>query len=88
MKKRKSLWFCISMLFLVCTASFVCAAETQLVRVGAFNYYPAIFKDKDDQIKGFYVDALADLAKQENLRIEYLYGSWEEGFARIKSRRY
>mgnify|MGYP000864419661 CR=1 FL=1 len=85
MKKRKSLWFCISMLFLVCTASFVCAAETQLVRVGAFNYYPAIFKDKDGQIKGFYVDALADLAKQENLRIEYLYGSWEEGFARIKS---
>ena len=85
MKKIKSLRFCIILLFLLCTASFVYAAEAQLVRIGAFNYYPAIFKDKDGQIKGFYVDALADLAKRENLRIEYVYGSWDDGFARIKS---
>ena len=59
--------------------------DPRLVKVGAFNYYPAIFKDSDGQIKGFYVDALADLAERENLRIEYVFGSWNEGLERIKT---
>jgi len=60
-------------------------SEPRLVKVGAFNYYPGIFKDHDGQIKGFYVDALADLAAKENLQIEYVYGSWSEGLERIKT---
>lgn len=61
------------------------AGPDRLVRVGAFNFYPAIFQDTDGEIKGFYVDALNDLAKKENLRIEYIYGSWAEGLERIQS---
>ena len=37
------------------------------VRVGAFNFYPGIFKDTDGKIKGFYVDALDEIAKKENI---------------------
>ncbi len=73
--------FILAIIF--CSNSF--AAEQRVVRVGAFNYYPGIFKDKDGQIKGFYVDALADIAKRENIRFEYVYGSWSEGLERIKS---
>ncbi len=69
-------------LFLMGTAW---AEPGRLIRVGAFNYYPAIFQDTDGEIKGFYVDALNDLAKQENLRIQYVYGSWAEGLERIQS---
>jgi PAS domain S-box-containing protein len=63
----------------------LCGAGQRVVRVGAFNYYPAIFKDSDGVIKGFYVDALADLAQRENIRFEYVYGSWNEGLERIQS---
>ncbi len=60
-------------------------AEPRLVRVGAFNYYPGIFKDTDGAVKGFYVDALSDIAKRENIRFEYVYGSWNEGLEKIRS---
>jgi len=60
-------------------------AEPRVVRVGAFNYYPGIFKDQDGGIKGFYVDALAEIAQRENIRFEYVYGSWGEGFERLKA---
>jgi len=73
----------IILVLLSCLSSF--AAEQRVVRVGAFNFYPGIFKDKDGVIKGFYVDALADLAQRENLRIEYVYGSWSEGLERLKA---
>lgn len=61
------------------------AADQRVVRVGAFNYYPGIFKDTDGTVKGFYVDALADIEQRENIHFEYLYGSWSEGLERIKS---
>jgi len=71
------------LVLMFCSNSF--AAEQKVVRVGAFNYYPGIFKDTDGQVKGFYVDALADIAKRENIRFEYVYGSWNESLERIKT---
>lgn len=61
------------------------ATEPRLVKVGAFNYYPGIFLDKDGVVKGFYVEALAEIAAKENIRFEYIFGSWNEGLERIKS---
>ena len=75
----------IIFVLLILTGCLSFAAEPRLVRVGAFNYYPAIFKDKDGLVKGFYVDALADIAQRENIRFEYVYGSWSEGLERIQS---
>ncbi|MHB8844462.1 MAG: PAS domain S-box protein [Nitrospirota bacterium] len=74
-----------ALLFLCfCSPSFG-AGEPRVVRVGAFNYYPAIFQDRDGGIKGFYVDALAEVARQENIRFEYVFGSWSEGLERLKA---
>jgi len=61
------------------------AAEPRIVRVGAFNFYPGIFKDSDGVVKGIYVDSLSEIAKYENIRFEYVWGSWSEGLSRIKS---
>ncbi|MBS4057492.1 MAG: response regulator [Bacteroidales bacterium] len=61
------------------------ASAQRVVKVGAFNFYPGIFEDSDGQVKGFFVDALNELSKQENIRFEYVYGSWDEGLERIKS---
>ena len=71
--------------FLILLHGPVSASEPRLIRVGAFNYYPGIFKDKDEKIKGFYVDALDEFGKRENIRFEYVYGSWSEGLERMKS---
>ena len=75
----------VCILFVLSSCFSLCASEARVVRVGAFNYYPGIFKDSDGAVKGFYVDALDDIAKRENIRFEYVYGSWSEGLERIKS---
>jgi len=59
--------------------------ETRTVRVGAFNYYPGIFLDTDGVVKGFYVDAFDEIGRLENIRFEYVWGSWNEGLDRIRS---
>ena len=54
--------------------------------VTAFNYYPAIFRDTDGTVKGFYVDMLADIAAKEHIEFNYIYGSWNEGLDRMKTK--
>ncbi|WP_372792792.1 PAS domain S-box protein [Lutibacter sp.] len=57
----------------------------EVVKVGAFNFYPGIFQDTDGKIKGFYVEALNEIAEKENKKFVYVYGSWDEGLQRIKN---
>lgn len=57
----------------------------KVIRVGAFNFYPGIFQDKDGKIKGFYCDALEEIGKKENIQFVYVYGSWDQGLERIKN---
>lgn len=71
------------MLLFFATTSFVDAQR--VVKVGAFNFYPGIFQDKDGTVKGFYIDALEELGKRENIRFVYVYGSWNEGLNRIQN---
>ena len=60
-------------------------ASQRTVKVGAFAYYPAIFKDIDGKIKGLYVDWLNEIAHENNWQLEFVYGSWNEGLERIKT---
>ncbi|WP_066632270.1 sensor histidine kinase [Labilibacter marinus] len=55
------------------------------VKVGAFSLYPAIFMDDDGEVKGFYVDALCEIEKKENIKFKYICSSWEDGLAKIKA---
>ncbi len=82
---KKYIVSAICILFVLLSCILLHAAEPRVVRVGAFNYFPAIFKDKDGVVKGFYVDALADISQRENIRFDYVYGSWAEGLERIKT---
>ena len=84
MGTRHLLSFLIKLMVLLLSV-VASAAEPRVVRVGAFNYYPCIFQDSDGLVKGFYVDALEELGRRENIRFEYVYGSWSEGLERIRS---
>ncbi|MDU0459565.1 MAG: PAS domain S-box protein [Geobacteraceae bacterium] len=61
------------------------ASTRQKVRIAAFNFYPTLFQDKDGAVKGFYVDFLREIAQRENWDIEFVYGNWVDGLARIQS---
>ncbi len=73
-------------LWLVAASFWDLRAQPSLrtVRIGAFDYYPCVFM-KDGQVQGFYVDMLAEIAKQESWNVEYVYGTWDEGLERIRS---
>ncbi len=76
--------FLYALMALVLPASSV-SAGVRTVRIAAFNFYPAIFQDKDGTVRGFYVDFLKEIAEREKLDIEYVYGDWQEGLDRIRS---
>ena len=61
------------------------ADAQRIVKVGAFSFHPGIFQDKDGEIKGFYVDALNEIATKENIQFVYVFGTWNEGLTRIKN---
>lgn len=79
-EKNKTILFLFLILFMISNTY-----SQKVIKVGAFNFYPGIFQDKDGKIKGFYCDALNEIGKQENIRFEYVYGTWDEGLERIKN---
>lgn len=82
---KKALITSLSIILLLLSCVPLLAGQPRVVRIGAFDYYPAIFKDKDGTIKGFYVDALAEIAEHENIRFQYIHSTWKEGLESLES---
>jgi PAS domain S-box-containing protein len=75
----------LALFFLCCLPRPAAATPPErTVRIAVFNFNPAIFKDQNGAIKGFYVDMLEAIAAKEHWHLEYVYGSWGEGMERIK----
>ncbi len=74
----------ISFLIALCIIATIVSGQ-RVVKVGAFNFYPGIFQDTDSKVKGFYVDALNEIAEKENIKFEYVYGSWNDGLVRMQN---
>jgi len=66
--------FLIVAILLAATPSF--ARPPITVQVGAFDFYPGIFRTSDGSIQGFYVDLLSEVAKREGWRLRYIHGDW------------
>ena len=60
----------IATIYLVLGINFLYSQK--VVKIGAFNFYPAIFEDTDGKIKGFYVDAFKEIEKKENFIFKHL----------------
>ncbi|MFA5026118.1 MAG: transporter substrate-binding domain-containing protein [Candidatus Shapirobacteria bacterium] len=85
MKKLISLIFVFALLWKLLLPKDLLAAEPKTFKVGAFNNFPIIYMDTDGIIKGMYVDLLTEIGKKENIKFEYVFGSWNDGLERIKS---
>lgn len=84
--KRFQIVICLLIIYVMISfPSNAGSAQQQTIRIAAFNFYPTLFQAKDGSVQGFYVDFLQEIAKREGWKIEYIYGSWADGLARIKS---
>jgi len=67
----------------ILTASFfstvAAGQEPLLIKVGAYANHPKIFMDADGKVSGFWPDLIEDIAKKENWKIEYIWGTWSDG---------
>lgn len=70
--------------FLLLLIIYTITLNSKVIKVGAFNYYPAIFQESDGKIQGFYVDILNYIGEKENIQFEFIYGSWSEGMDRLQ----
>jgi len=83
------LWYIISVVLalFVVSISFahpVWAIENEkIVKVGVYDNKPKIYRESNGKISGFFADIIDFIAIQENWKIEYVYGTWEEGLARL-----
>lgn len=77
--------FALALILITIPVQHSSAAVTKTIKVWAFNNYPVIFKDDDGVIKGFYVDLLTEIGEKENIKFEYVFGTWNEGLDNIKT---
>lgn len=58
--------------------------ESLSLTVGAYENHPKIYKDSDGEIAGIFADILNEIARRENWRLSYIYGSWTECLERLE----
>jgi len=80
MKKCRILFIVIA---LVIFSNIAYAAQLN-VKVGVYNNYPLMFKDKSGVASGFGYDVLTQLAQKEDWQLEFVYGSWSEIFSMVQ----
>jgi len=49
--------------------------EPLLVKVGAYENHPKIFMNANGKVSGFWPDLIEQIAKTENWKIEYIWGT-------------
>ncbi|GAB4271827.1 MAG: hypothetical protein Kow0092_26730 [Deferrisomatales bacterium] len=62
------------------------AAAGRLVRVGVYDYAPVVFRDPEGAIRGFQVELLEHIAREEGWSLEYVFGSWPESLRHLEER--
>jgi len=54
------------------------AMAAQTVRVGVYDNKPIVFRVNENQYAGIGIDVLTDIARQNDWKLEYHYGPWNE----------
>jgi signal transduction histidine kinase len=57
----------------------------KVLKVGVYNNPPKIFINKSNQADGIFIDVLKVIAKNENYKIQYIYGDWYELLEKLKN---
>jgi len=72
-------------LFVVNVAGGVSAANgARTIKIGVYDNKPKVYRDESGVISGLFPDILNYISKQENWKLEYVFGTWEEGLTRLE----
>jgi PAS domain S-box-containing protein len=75
----------VSALLLILALLTPCSAFAKTLRVGIYQNSPKVFVDDNGTPKGIFVDVLDEIARKENWKIDYVYGTWAENISRLKA---
>jgi len=70
--------------FIVLPSKVFAASDSGVVKIGIYDNKPKVYRDEKGAASGLFVDILNYIAKQENWQLVYVYGTWEEGLARLE----
>ena len=60
-------------------------APIEVVRVGAYENPPKVFRNPDGRVGGIFPDLLEHIAAEEKWRLEYVHGTWQECLERLEA---
>ncbi len=82
--------FLAAVLWMILGCTLVAAqdkAQSRVVKVGVFSIDPIVSVSPGGEPRGFFVDLINDIADQENWRLVYVPGTWNEGLERLENGR-
>ncbi len=77
-------FFRIFSFFIIFSFLFSLNANSKNIIVGVYSDKPLIFKNKQGNADGFWIDLLKFIAKKKNLKLQYYYGEWTEIYNLLK----
>ncbi|MBN1309251.1 MAG: transporter substrate-binding domain-containing protein [Chitinispirillaceae bacterium] len=60
-------------------------AETRTVRIGVYDNPPKVHLSNTGKPCGIFIDIIENIAEHEGWDIEYVFGTWDEGLARLEN---
>jgi signal transduction histidine kinase/ABC-type amino acid transport substrate-binding protein len=55
------------------------------LRVGVYENYPKVYIDAAGNVKGIFPDLLQEIANNNNWKLQYISGYWDEGLQRLRN---
>lgn len=74
----------ICLQFCCFSSAFAAETDSKTVKVGVYDNSPKIYKDANGTIKGFWADITNYIAQKEGWNLIYVFGTWDEGLARLE----
>lgn len=79
---KKFLLLIIIILLLNIPFSF---AENKVLKVGYYEDFPLVHRNENNEPVGFVIDLMNEIARNEEIEVEYVYGTWKEMLDYIES---
>lgn len=68
----------LNLFFIFLAGSFLNAQVKEPVRIGVYDNSPKIFLDEEGKAEGIFIEIINEIAKTEDLEIQYVYGEWND----------
>jgi PAS domain S-box-containing protein len=61
------------------------AVNVESIKVGVYDNEPKVYLNDKNMASGLFPDILNYIAQKENWKLDYVFGTWEEGLNRLKN---